>query len=648
MKFKSIFILICSAWLWTGCNEYLNLVPEDDILTIPKIFETRTGAAQWMIDANQGFVPLQVHTTTNPAFCGADEYTSNRYARENRRMTSFLIADGLQTALAPINDMWTYNGVYYYIRYCNTFLKHIGDVYNLNEGELETWTAEIKALKAFYYFELVKRYGPIVLVPQNIDVYAPMEEQRQPRSPLDSCFKAINQLLDEAIPYLQVFAEKDATRRMFFSKEGAMGLKCRVLLYAASPLFNGGMGVYKDLKNKNGELLFPVEDKEKWRVAAEYLDETIQFLEGHGYELIAGTQEKSTPLLNTMRDLECSLWAPNFQNSTEAVMMVSGFSDLFQRILPQLGTKTTDPHYSSVLDGSIGTNIRMVRKFYTANGLPIEEDRTWTYGDGYGMAQERDVMYTNVVPMGTDVLALHLKREPRFYAMIAAPGLHWQLGKSVNYNLIVDSYQGGLFGLKQDRLYPNYAQNITGYFVKKGTRSDFNLKTYSQDIMSFAVNVSVTMRLAELYLAVAEAWNEYEGPNGAHRDQIFDRLNAVRERAGIPTVQDSWGRYGVNANKFNEQAGLRSIIQRERTIELMFEGHRFWDVRRWGTAIAEGWNDKPMGWNVLGKSWQAFYNNGQGPMVVWDQAQFVPARDYLFPIKSEEVMISGIVQNPGW
>lgn len=648
MKFKSIFILICSAWLWTGCNEYLNLVPEDDILTIPKIFETRTGAAQWMIDANQGFVPLQVHTTTNPAFCGADEYTSNRYARENRGMTSFLIADGLQTALAPINDMWTYNGVYYYIRYCNTFLKHIGDVYNLNEGELETWTAEIKALKAFYYFELVKRYGPIVLVPQNIDVYAPMEEQRQPRSPLDSCFKAINQLLDEAIPYLQVFAEKDATRRMFFSKEGAMGLKCRVLLYAASPLFNGGMGVYKDLKNKNGELLFPVEDKEKWRVAAEYLDETIQFLEGHGYELIAGTQEKSTPLLNTMRDLECSLWAPNFQNSTEAVIMVSGFSDLFQRILPQLGTKTTDPHYSSVLDGSIGTNIRMVRKFYTANGLPIEEDRTWTYGDGYGMAQERDVMYTNVVPMGTDVLALHLKREPRFYAMIAAPGLHWQLGKSVNYNLIVDSYQGGLFGLKQDRLYPNYAQNITGYFVKKGTRSDFNLKTYSQDIMSFAVNVSVTMRLAELYLAVAEAWNEYEGPNGAHRDQIFDRLNAVRERAGIPTVQDSWGRYGVNANKFNEQAGLRSIIQRERTIELMFEGHRFWDVRRWGTAIAEGWNDKPMGWNVLGKSWQAFYNNGQGPMVVWDQAQFVPARDYLFPIKSEEVMISGIVQNPGW
>ena len=156
------------------------------------------------------------------------------------------------------------------------------------------------------------------------------------------------------------------------------------------------------------------------------------------------------------------------------------------------------------------------------------------------------------------------------------------------------------------------------------------------------------MRLAELYLNVAEAWNEYEGPNGAHRKQIFDRLNAVRMRAGIPTVETSWGRYGINPTKYNEQAGLREIIQRERTIELMFENHRFWDVRRWGTAITEGWNDKPQGWQVTGETWQEFSNNWQGPVIVWNKAVFNPSRDYLFPIKSEEVMISGIVQNPGW
>ena len=424
MKFKNILVIVCSIFLGTGCNEFLDLVPEDDILTIPKIFETRTGAARWKNDASAGFKTYAVDLNWNPALAGADEYTAGDYARKGQGYISTLyIADGLQTALSPINDIWTYNGVYYYIRYCNTFLQYIGDVYNLRPGELERWTAEVKALKAFYYFELVKRYGPIVLVPQNIDVYAPMEEQRQPRSSVDSCFKAITDLLDEAIPYLQVFAEKDADQRDFFSKEGAMGLKARVLLYAASPLFNGGLSQYRNFTNKNGEKLFPEEDKKKWRVAAEYTEEVIEYLENNGYKLISGNEDKSTALLNTMRDLECSVWAPNWANSTEAVMMVAGYNNLYQHLLPKLGSSTSDIHYNSVVKGTLGTSIRMVNKFYTANGLPIEEDKTWTYGDGYTMAQERDPAYTKVVPLGTDVLALHLKREPRFYATIAAPGL---------------------------------------------------------------------------------------------------------------------------------------------------------------------------------------------------------------------------------
>lgn len=61
-----------------------------------------------------------------------------------------------------------------------------------------------------------------------------------------------------------------------------------------------------------------------------------------------------------------------------------------------------------------------------------------------------------------------------------------------------------------------------------------------------------------------------------------------------------------------------------------------------------GWNDKPMAWDCARRDMQEFFNNGQGPVVVWDDAYFNPARDYLFPIKSEEAMVSGIVQNPGW
>ena len=111
MKFKNILILICSVYFFSGCDDYLDLVPEDDILTIPKIFETRSGAGQWMIDANLLFNMLAIHQTGNPALMGADEYTAGTYARVDKVLTSFYIADGLQTALSPLGDIWDYKRI---------------------------------------------------------------------------------------------------------------------------------------------------------------------------------------------------------------------------------------------------------------------------------------------------------------------------------------------------------------------------------------------------------------------------------------------------------------------------------------------------------------------------------------------------------
>ncbi len=648
---KAIMSMLCSVIFLSGCN-YLDLVPENDVLSTDKIFQTRTSSLQWMKDAYSSSWYYMYYYGSNPAVLGADEYTGGDYARKERGMSLLFIPDGLQTALNPYNDVWAYNQIYYDIRRCNTFISRIDDVANLKPGELNRWKAQVKAVKAFYYFELLKRYGPFVLVPENIDVWASLDDMRQQRSSVNDCFNAITTLLDEAIPDLQFYKEKDAEMQQFFSKEGAMGLKSRVLLYAASPLFNGGVPQYKDLKNKNGELLFPQNvDIEKWRIAAECAESVISELEGHGYKLVQGTNTEATPLLNAMRDLELSVWQKsNMTPSTESIMLVPNMNPIYYDLMPRLGTAGSDTYHDYSLYGDLGTNIKMVNKFYTANGLPMNEDKTWKYGNGYGVAQEKDPTYTNVIPLGEDQLSLHLQREPRFYATIAAPGTYWKIGNSANENFLVTAYRGGLFGLKSDRIDPSLNQNITGYYVKKGVRSDCSMANanYSINLAQKVGYTTVVMRLAEIYLNAAEAWNEYEGPNGVHRSNILDRLNAIRLRAGIPTVQDSWSKYGINSTKYNEQVGLRDIIRRERTIELMFEGHRFWDVRRWGAGLTEGLNDKPLGWKVTGKNWTEFYNNYQGPVVVWDKASFNPARDYLFPIRSEEVIISGVTQNPGW
>ena len=149
------------------------------------------------------------------------------------------------------------------------------------------------------------------------------------------------------------------------------------------------------------------------------------------------------------------------------------------------------------------------------------------------------------------------------------------------------------------------------------------------------------MRVAELYLIAAEAWNEYEGPG----KNAYDNLNVVRKRAGIPDVEESW-EMARDKGKYKRQDGLREIIQREWNIEFAFEGYRFWNVRRWKTAPME-LNDKLYGWNVAGNTAQKFYNGGR-PIVVKSDNKFVAPRDYFWPIRSEEVLISGCRQNLGW
>ncbi|MCW3786814.1 RagB/SusD family nutrient uptake outer membrane protein [Plebeiibacterium sediminum] len=649
MNLKKLLIGIAGViLLLPSCDSYLDQVPDEDILSVPAIFETRDGAERWMKDVYAGVPTLYGGEFQDPGLLGGDEFVGGQYSRTSTYLSMFYIADGQQSAVAPYGDIWRFNGIYNNIRFCNTFLENLNDVYNLRPGELKVWTAEAKAVKAFYYFEMVKRYGPIALIPNNIDVWEPLEKMKIKRSHVDTCFNEIVSLLDEAIPDLLVMAEKDPERFEYFSKEGAIALKAKVLLFQASPLFNGN-SFYRDFRNSEGELLFDPEYKEeKWRIAAEAADEAVRICEENGYQLISGSADRLSPLLNTMRDIELSIWAPNYQ-STEALVMIPSGNRLFQHTLPSVGTNTGNRFYDASVYGDVGTSVQMVERFYTKNGLPLSEDNTWDYERRYTMGRERNNFYNNVVNLDNDVLVLHLNREPRFYANIAGQGTYWQRGAGTYYNLLMETYRGEAVGIKQNQIESNAPQNLTGYWVKKGSRTEVPINGYSSQLNS-SIGYSrpkVALRLAELYLIQAEAWNEYEGPNGAHKDEIFSALDKIRERAGIPSVEDAWTQYAKNPDKITTKEGMREIIRQERTIELSFEGQRFWDLRRWKTAHLN-LNSKPTGWNVLGRDAREYFNNFEGPKVVWDKAEFLSPRDYLFPIKSEEVMISGNVQNPEW
>ena len=638
---KYLLSILCGILLLPGCN-YLDMVPEKDIETIESLFEQRTKVELWWkglyAELNNIFADFRVNT----AYLGADEFVTCQALHSSTlyNLDGLKIADGLQMSQNPYGSIWY--RMYVVIRNCNIFLENVDHTYNMSEEDRNWWKADVKAVKAYVYFELVRRYGPICLVPQNMPVDLPVKDYQLPRQHVDTCFKEIINLLEESMEYVPKHSQRISNYGHTFSLEAVYALKAKVLLYAASPLFNGN-AFYSDFKNKNGELLFnSTYDRNKWLLAAEAADKAAEMCEDGGRALVLGATGKKTDLLNKMADIE-NMSFSRFNNS-EYLLEWKYPSTFYQFILPRL--VGDDDNFDSQALGCLSPSMKMVEMYYTANGLPIDADITWNYSNRYKLASESSPVYEGVIPMNIDVVNLHLRREPRFYACIAGDRMYWQRGTNTadkDYNFLVKAHKGEEpWGTQYDFIVSNSWQNINGYWLKKHLFSWFNTLGYANNLQGN--ETAAIIRLAEVYLMQAEAWNEYlDQPDS----RVYDPLDKVRERAGVLPVREAWGSYSNNPVKVTTKVGMRDIIHQEYGIEFAFEGHRYWDIRRWLTAH-QTMNEKQYGWNVIGTTDQAFYNYETGPVVVYSSNKFIAPRDYLDPFDAEEILISGMVQNPGW
>jgi hypothetical protein len=141
-----------------------------------------------------------------------------------------------------------------------------------------------------------------------------------------------------------------------------------------------------------------------------------------------------------------------------------------------------------------------------------------------------------------------------------------------------------------------------------------------------------------LFLLYAEALNEANGD----KSQMFKYINAVRERAKLPSVEFSWENYSTNPSKYTSQAGMRQIIHQEQLIEMAFEGSRFWDIRRWKEAVAE-YRKPVQGWDIEQSNPDYYYRR----RVLF--VQNFSVKDYFWPIRDRDLLINkNLVQNIGW
>ncbi len=613
-------LVLCSS-----CN-YLDVVP-DNIATLEYAFRTRASAQRYLATCYSKLPDFGDGYNGNVGVMGADELWLNGSAPGNYR--PFFIARGQQNKNDVLNDYWNGRGsgknLWEGIRDCNIFLENIDKVIEMTEDEKLRWKAEVKFLKAFYHFYLLQSYGaiPIMDVNHPIDI-TPEQVQAVTREPADKVFEYIIDVLDECIADLPDRVLIDVEEMGRITKPIAMAMRAKILLYHASPLFNGNMD-YPNFKNSRNEILLnPIYDATRWTKASIALKEAIDYCHELGYKLNYFQPDQSMSASeSTLTELSLRTAMTGRWTSEVIWGETNSLVNSYQTgSLPRFNN-------NNAFGGHLGVTLNMVEKFYSQNGVPIEEDLTYDYANIYGIPAKATGINTQYIVADHLTSPINLNREPRFYAYLAFDGNLWfgQLART----------DAARYALNRTELRNhNYYYSQTGYYAKKVVNYlSANSTTTSWTPHAYPFPM---IRLADLYLMYAEAVNESAGPS----DEILNYLNLIRERAGLRTVQEAWSNFSKDPDKFRRQDGLRDIIRRERTIELAFEGSRFWDLRRWKTASSE-LNQNIRGFDVLQSETNAYYTP-----IVLHQQQF-GLKDYFWPIRVDEIIKSpNIIQSPAW
>jgi hypothetical protein len=509
----------------------------------------------------------------------------------------------------------------------------------MGQEEKDKWKGEVKFLKAYYHFYLMRMYGPIPIIKENLSIETDPENVKVFRKPVDDGFDYIVQLLDEAMETLPDLVVDRLNEDGRITKAIAASLKAKVLVTAASPLFNGNTA-YADYIDSRGVVLFnQTEDIKKWERAAKACKEAVVLCESVGFNLYEFKDIMNNfvivPETQTRLDIRCAV-TDKWNSEIIWANTQSWVGDGFQRWgIPILTNQAHHPATSP--KGMLAPPLKMAELFYTKNGVPIDEDTEWSYEDRFSVKQATDESQYNIRKTYTTA-NLHFDREQRFYANLGFDGGCW-FGNGVENNANLNSndmfYMQAKWGQYAAQWGSgNYSE--TGYVVKKIV--DFRGPVDATGRFTANRYPWPEMRLADLYLLYAEALNEAYGPS----DECYQYIDLVRERAGLEGVVKSWSDFSINKDKPANKTGLRQIIRQERLIELAFEGQRFWDLRRWKEAHVY-LNGPIRGWDRKQSEAELYYK----PVLLFNQS--FQMKDYFWPIKEAELYKNrNILQSPGW
>lgn len=569
-----------------SCNKQLDL-PTDGRITMDQVFSDYNRTRGYL-NSCYGYCPapyMDRASFTDEAQDADDITPGSRYIIwYGGNVTS-------QNYQAISADGSPWGRLYEGIRKCNTFIESIktATVY-ATSAEKGAWTAQARTLRALYYLQLIKRYGGVPIIDKPLDIKHDFSKDK--RATFAQVVKFILDDCDKALSY-------PATRDGFswniydnqygiMTRAVAYAIKSQAVTYAASPLWSDGTYT--------------------WAMATAINSEALSQCLANDYRLF---NEK--PASNIAQNAYALY---NFTSSDdqrakdkETIYQVGAQMQVwkFAGLPTNPGMERTGPCPTQDL----------VDSYEMANGeAPIT---------GYSDAGKLVPIVNSA--SGYSEANPYDGRDPRFYASVYYNGAVRYLDKPTGKK--VETFAGG----EEEISDINRKHTRTGYYLRKFN----NYKSGQNNNADGAIRL---FRLAELYLNFAESAYQSVGPDAAVTTGNFsmsarEAVSAVRARAGMPAFPAGMSK-----------AAFEKKYRNERRIELAFEEHRFFDVRRW--KILDQTDKFVTGMKIIKTGSTLSYKRFK-----FTDRNCSSTKYLMYPIDQNEVNkiigLSGIDwQNPGW
>jgi starch-binding outer membrane protein, SusD/RagB family len=588
---KYLVILIFGIILTTSCEDYLAKAPEinisdKDIFTKFVSFQGYLeNAYQCIVDITQGNgAPMNYNFSDDVLLNPTSQFTSSRFDIgdywfwQNTSSSTFTGSTG-----APTNssDKGYWQSGWYGIRLVNTALANLPKLVAGTQEERNLIEGQALFFRGYLHFEILRSWGGI---PYMDVVLNPSDKMNFPRLTYSQTADRITADLKKAVELLPLSWEDVAAGQVSegmntgrITKGAVYGVLGKNLLYAASPLMNA---------LETGDFTY---NTELCKEAAKAFNEVFN-LENQGYY-----------------SLEPWAGYKNIFYTLESGRVPGGKEIVF-----------SNPIYRRKTSGGSGTE-----NVLTQFGGWLYASPTENYIENYGMSNGLPI---DAAGSGYNPDDPWTGRDPRFYYSILKDGDRQILNES-------DSYPDTFFRTYIGGRHRSNENSITGYGINK--YRDITCNNRDGGWVNYTYEVP-HMRLADIYLMYAEAVNEAYGPTMVPSDipgglTAVQALNKVRNRATVPDVDSRF---------LSGKEAFREVIRQERAVELAFEGHRWFDLRRWYVAHLMKYREKYV--LEFDQAHSFFRKNLWSTIVFDDKHYWLP-----FPV-TQVTLYPEFYQNPGW